>query len=85
MRIFDELPCGCLISEDGGGALSPCCYPEVGQEETELHKECMRLYFKEHKTVEEIQKLLGAKESNRDGLGAALEFVKKVLGAKSHE
>ena len=62
MRIFEELPCGCLVSEDGGGALSPCCYPEVGQEESELHKKCMRLYFDEHKSVEEIKNELGAKK-----------------------
>ena len=63
MRVFDELPCGCLVSMDGGGALSRCCCPEVGQEESEIHKECMRLYYREHKTVEEIQNELGAKES----------------------
>ena len=47
MRIYNELPCGCLVSEGGGGALIPCCYPEIGQIETELHKKCMKLYFKE--------------------------------------
>lgn len=54
MRIFEELPCGCLVSTDGGGGLSPCCYPQIGQIETELHKKCMRLYFEEHKTVQQI-------------------------------
>jgi len=58
-RVFEELPCGCLVSEfDGGGALIPCCYPEIGQEETPLHKECMRLYFKEYKTVREINNII---------------------------
>ena len=61
-RIFKELPCGCLISEDsdggGGGVLIPCCYPEIGQIESELHKKCMELYFKKHNSVEEIKKLL---------------------------
>lgn len=23
-RIYEELPCGCLVSEDGGGAFIPC-------------------------------------------------------------
>ena len=57
-RIYEELPCGCLVSEDGGGALIPCCYPEIGQEESELHKKCMKLYFEEHKSVEEIKETL---------------------------
>ena len=64
MRIYEELPCGCLVSEDGGGALIPCCYPEVGQEETELHKQCMELYFEDKKTIQEIQEIIKtAKES----------------------
>jgi hypothetical protein len=24
MRIYEELECGCLVSEDGGGGLLPC-------------------------------------------------------------
>jgi hypothetical protein len=46
MRIYTELPCGCLVSEDGGGGLIPCCYPEIGQKPSELHKQCMKDYFK---------------------------------------
>lgn len=61
MRIYTELPCGCLVSEDGGGALIPCCYPEVGGEESELHKICMELYFEKHKSVEEIQNFVEEK------------------------
>ena len=57
MRVYDELPCGCLVSEDGGGGLIPCCYPEVGQQEPEAHKKCMQLYFREQKSVEEILRL----------------------------
>ena len=58
MRIYEELPCGCLVSKDGGGGLMPCCYSGLGQEETEIHKKCMKLYFEEHKTVDEIKELL---------------------------
>ena len=46
MRIYEKLACGCLVSEDGGGGLIPCCYPEVGDNPTELHKKCMTEYFK---------------------------------------
>ncbi len=45
MRIYTELPCGCLVSEDGGGGLIPCCYPEIGDEPSELHKKCMKDYY----------------------------------------
>ena len=58
MRIYEELPCGCLVSNDGGGGMLRCCYPEIGQEETEIHKKCMKLYFEEHKTVDEIKEML---------------------------
>lgn len=58
MRIYQELPCGCLVSKDGGGGLIPCCYPEIGQKEPELHIKCMELYFRKHKTVQEIKELL---------------------------
>ena len=62
MRVYKRLPCGCLISTDGGGGLIPCCYPEVGDKESKLHKRCMRLYFKEGKTVEEIWQIVGKAE-----------------------
>jgi len=54
MRRYEELPCGCLISEDGGGGLIPCSYPEIGQKVTKLHKKCMDLYFRQHKSVFDI-------------------------------
>lgn len=62
MRIYKQLPCGCYVSEDGGGALIPCCYPEIGQKETKIHKLCMKLYFKECKTVEEIHAIIKGRE-----------------------
>ena len=38
-RIFDrELECGCLISSDAGGCVSPCCYPEYGATKEEEEK-----------------------------------------------
>lgn len=66
MRIYEELPCGCLVSKDGGGALIPCCYPEIGQKESELHKLCMKLYFKENKSVEEIKEIVKRCESRNE-------------------
>jgi len=57
MRIYKQLPCGCFVSEDGGGCLIPCCYPEI-EEESEIHKLCMKLYFEDHKTVEEIERII---------------------------
>jgi hypothetical protein len=38
-RIFDTtLPCGCMLSSDGGGALIPCHYdsPDTPPEQIEL-------------------------------------------------
>ena len=58
MRRYEELPCGCLISEDGGGGLIPCSYPEIGQKITKLHKKCMDLYFRQHKSVFDIWEII---------------------------
>ena len=85
-RIYEELPCGCLVSEDGGGGLLPCCYPEAGQKETPLHKECMRLYFKENKTLKEIRNIILKGERkmkvviNADfgGFGLSVEAQKEI-------
>ena len=64
MRRYEELPCGCLISEDEGGGLIPCCYPEIGQKITKLHKKCMDLYFRQHKSVFEIWRII-----NKENMG----------------
>ena len=50
-RTYRELPCGCLVSEDGGGGLIPCYYPEIGQRETDLHNICMDKYFRNRDTT----------------------------------
>jgi hypothetical protein len=46
-REYEQLDCGCYVSEDGGGGLIPCCYEE--KDETPLHKKCMKEYFGEKK------------------------------------
>lgn len=39
-RIYDrELPCGCLISSDGGGGLIPCHAPISQPKLFKLHKD----------------------------------------------
>jgi hypothetical protein len=43
-RTYEALPCGCLVSEDSGGGLIPCCYEP--EDVTEIHKKCMELYFR---------------------------------------
>jgi len=57
MRIYEELPCGCLVSREDQ-AMIPCCYPEVGQRPSKLHLRCMELFFKEGKSVEEIKQIV---------------------------
>jgi hypothetical protein len=78
VRIFEELLCGCLVSEDGGGALIPCCYPEVGQEESELHKRCMDLYYNQHKSVEEIKKIIEEKSNSEKINEKELNLIQKI-------
>ena len=53
-RIFEELPCGCLVSDDGGGGLMEC-FNTKGKE---IHEKCMKLY-REGKSVSEIWKIVG--------------------------
>lgn len=55
MREYEELSCGCLVSEDGGGGMIPCCYEE--KDGTELHTLCNEAYFKYGFTASEIRKL----------------------------
>ena len=51
-RTYDrELKCGCLVSSDGGGALSPCCYPGYGATEQEIQK-CNKAWQEWQKTYD---------------------------------
>ena len=42
-RFYKELLCGCMVSEDGGGGLIPCCYEP--EDETQLHRLCLETYY----------------------------------------
>ena len=51
-RIFDrELECGCLISSDGGGAVSSCCYVGYGATKKEVD-ECKKAWDDWKKTLD---------------------------------
>jgi len=52
-RILEELPCGCLIGEEG---IIPCCYDP--EDKTDLHKRCIQLYFREYHTVKEVCEII---------------------------
>lgn len=79
IRIYEQLPCGCYVSNDGGGGLIPCCYPQVGQIETELHKKCMKLYFEENKTAKEIEDIWNKDKGETEMITMQIRIPKKVL------
>ena len=58
-RVLEELPCGCLVGDEG---LMPCSYEE--EDMTDLHKRCMQLFYKEGKTVEEINEIIKRENCN---------------------
>jgi hypothetical protein len=48
-RIYTELPCGCYVSEDGGGGLIPCDASGMYDEEPTTHEpEKVKLHNKSH-------------------------------------
>jgi len=74
-RVYEELPCGCLVSNDGGGGLIYCNigYAEyMGDleqyklKEIELHRECMRLYFEEGYTVQQVIDTIALRKQNKN-------------------
>ena len=58
-RILKELPCGCLVGDQG---LMPCSYEE--EDMTDLHKRCMQLFYKENKSVEEVKEIIERENCN---------------------
>lgn len=84
-RIFEELPCGCLVSKDGGGAYNPCgvYYSfEMGynvenfsQKQIDLHRESTHMYFSEKKTVEQIWEELGLTPSLDQKIDELIEAI----------
>lgn len=62
-RLYKELPCGCMVSEDGGGGYIPC--PASGwydqeptqhqPEKVELHRESMRQLTRKQRFAEEYR------------------------------
>lgn len=58
-RILYELPCGCYVGEEG---IMPCCYEP--EDETDLHKRCMELYYNKNCTAREVCEIIERESSN---------------------
>lgn len=58
-RILEELPCGCLVGDEG---MMPCSYEE--EDMTDLHKRCMHLFYRENKSVEEVREIIERENCN---------------------
>lgn len=59
MREYEELPCGCLVSEDSGDWVIPCYHEE--RDKNKLHYECIKAHHYGF-TAKEIKKLYKTKK-----------------------
>ena len=78
MRIYEELPCGCLVSEDGGGGYCPCgiYYMDyVPPEESKLHDQSTKMYFDDKLPIEEIYRRLKIKTPLEQKIDKIIESI----------